>query len=310
MRRAAAYVAWPVLLGGSFVATLLVLRAGMHPVLGGTVVYLGMFAVVLLCERVMPHTPVWNGRDGQLWNDLTLTFVGSALPAELLRPVLVLGLAGAAGWVARHTGGGVWPHAWPLAAQVILAMFIADFGGYWAHRLAHEVPLLWRFHAVHHSAPRLYAINTGRFHPVDTLESHIMWFPLLILAGAPELVLYWLAMVYNYIGLLSHCNIAMHLGPLNFLFNTPGVHRWHHSRRPEEGNRNYGENVMLFDLLFGTFHCPADRRPPVNVGIDWPMPPGLWGQLLVPARWRQIEAAGGPSLVLPAAAVETEALRA
>jgi sterol desaturase/sphingolipid hydroxylase (fatty acid hydroxylase superfamily) len=49
----------------------------------------------------------------------------------------------------------------------------------------------------------------------------------------------------------------------------------------EEGNRNYGENLMLFDLLFRTFHNPP-RRPPADIGIRHPMPETFLRQLQIP----------------------------
>jgi len=73
----------------------------------------------------------------------------------------------------------------------------------------------------------------------------------------------------------------MRTGPLNLIFNTPQLHRWHHSRVTREGNTNYGENLMLFDLLFSTFLFPA-RRPPVNIGINEQMAATFFGQLRQP----------------------------
>ena len=65
----------------------------------------------------------------------------------------------------------------------------------------------------------------------------------------------------GYIGLLTHCNVAMRFGPLSLVFNTPELHRWHHSMDLREGNKNYGENLAIWDLLFGTWFNAA-RRPP------------------------------------------------
>lgn len=60
-----------------------------------------------------------------------------------------------------------------------------EFGLYWAHRLAHRVHVVWRFHAIHHSVRRLWFFNTGRFHLVDTLWSLLLGLPLLWLVGVP-----------------------------------------------------------------------------------------------------------------------------
>lgn len=170
---------------------------------------------------------------------------------------------------------------WPVAAQVALGLLVAELGLYWAHRLAHEWPVLWRFHAVHHSARRLWFFNTGRFHFVDTAVSILLSQPLLLLAGAPKEVFIWVSAITAFVGMLTHCNVAMRFGPLNYLFNTPALHRWHHSMKIEEGNKNYGENLIVFDLLFGTFYNP-DRPPPRAIGIRDYMPCSFFGQLLFP----------------------------
>lgn len=56
-----------------------------------------------------------------------------------------------------------------------------------------------------------------------------------------------------FIGILTHANLDVRCGPINYVFNTPELHRRHHSRRAEEGNRNYGENFVLGDLIFVTW---------------------------------------------------------
>ena len=165
--------------------------------------------------------------------------------------------------------------------QIILGLVVAEFGLYWAHRLAHEWPLLWRFHSVHHSATRLWFFNTGRFHFVDTNVSILLSQPLLFLVGAPKEIFIWTSAITAIVGMLTHCNVEMRFGLLNYVFNTPAVHRWHHSMNLEEGNKNYGENLMLFDHLFGSYFF-AERRPPAVIGIKEAMPRTFWGQMLFP----------------------------
>ncbi|MCH7910550.1 MAG: sterol desaturase family protein, partial [Candidatus Hydrogenedentes bacterium] len=142
-----------------------------------------------------------------------------------------------------------------------LAAVIGDLGGYWAHRPSHTIPFLWRFHALHHSPSKLYFINTGRLHPIDSIEGVLMIAPILILLGATEEVMLWQIAFTNYVGLLSHCNIEMRFGFLNYLFNTPGVHRWHHSWLSKEADNNYGENIMFTISSSGHTSTPTDRRP-------------------------------------------------
>ena len=206
----------------------------------------------------------------------------------------------------------LWPAQLPFVVQVILAVAVMDFGLYWKHRWAHEQDWLWPFHAVHHSAPRLWFFNTGRFHIVDTVTSLILALPILYLLGAPEAVFSWAAAITAYIGMLTHCNVEMRFGLLSWIFNTPELHRWHHSRKLRESNRNYGENLMLWDHVFGSYLRP-DRRPPVNIGISHAMPETFWGQLKtpfirgalvsVPKAYKQLEAST-PSTVTVTVPVE------
>ena len=112
---------------------------------------------------------------------------------------------------------------------------------------------------------------------------------MLLVVGAPEFVMLWTAMITPYIGFLTHCNIEMRFGPVSYIFNTPGLHRWHHSRLKEEGDTNYGENLMLWDQLFRTFFNP-NRKPPANIGIGDYVPQSFWGQLKSPFVWVRAQA--------------------
>jgi sterol desaturase/sphingolipid hydroxylase (fatty acid hydroxylase superfamily) len=165
----------------------------------------------------------------------------------------------------------------------------AEFGLYWAHRLAHEWQWLWPFHAVHHSSKKLWFLNTGRFHFIDTLKSMVCATPILLLAGAPGDVIIWVSAITAFIGILTHCNVRMRFGWLNYIFNTPGLHRWHHSMDLREGNKNYGENLVLWDLLFGTYFDDSRRRPPADIGIREAMPPTFLEQLRAPFVWQRYQ---------------------
>ncbi len=170
-----------------------------------------------------------------------------------------------------------------MVIQILLGLVIAEFGFYWAHRLGHEVRPLWRFHAVHHSVTRLWFVNTGRFHFIDTLVSVACGLGLALAVGMPQDIIVWCSAITAFVGLLTHANVEMRTGPFDYVFNTPALHRWHHSRRLEEGNSNYGENLMLYDVLFGTLYLSA-RRPPVDIGIEEHMPATLGRQIAWPFR--------------------------
>lgn len=272
------FLLWPAILASCVYATALGIAAD-RAALYFNITYLFLALGLFLLERVLPHERRWLRNDGQMPADLAHTLLNKGFVQVLVVVGVTIGIAEA----VASKGGGFWPTEWPVALQVILGILIAEIGLYTAHRVAHEWLPLWRFHAVHHSAPRLWFFNTGRFHVVDTVTSILLSQPLLFLAGAPSDIFIWVTSITAFIGLLTHCNVEMRFGPLNYVFNTPAVHRWHHSRNPQEGNSNYGENLMLYDVLLGTFYCP-DRRPPADIGINDPMPDGFLGQIVQPFR--------------------------
>jgi len=168
--------------------------------------------------------------------------------------------------------------------QVAFYLLVSDFLLYWIHRKFHGVQL-WRFHAIHHSVKRLWVVNTGRFHFVDSVKSIVLAMAIMVALGAPMEVVTWFSAITAYVGILTHCNVEMRFGWLSVVFNTPELHRWHHSRDLREGDKNFGENIMLWDWVFGTWFNEA-RRPPVDIGIKDDMPPRFRDQLVWPFRRR------------------------
>ena len=250
------------------------------PILFFNVAYIFLIISMIFLERWMPHEREWKFKDGQILNDightlsskgtvqLLLIFGGTIGLAEYLKPL-------------DTAGHGVWPVGWPMWAQVCLGLVAAEFGLYWAHRFSHEHKLIWRMHAIHHSVKKLWFVNSGRFHFLVSLWKILLGMACLIALGAPMEVVQWLSAITAFIGMMTHCNIEMRFGPLNYIFNTPELHRWHHSKDLREGDKNYSENVMIWDLLFGTYFN-ENRRPPVDIGIPEYMPPTFWKQLAWP----------------------------
>lgn len=276
-----AWASWPGVLAAAVAGTALGFALG-QPVLCFYPTYALFMGALMLLERMLPHESRWTEADGQIAADLGHTLVSNVAVQGVLTFSGMIGFSA----LARRLGGSgiaLWPTAWPLAAQVALGLVVLEFTLYWAHRLAHERRSLWHFHAVHHSVERLWAVNSGRFHFVDAVKSVLPGVALLTLLGAPLEVLTWLSAIGAFVGTMTHCNVAMRFGWLSLLFNTPDVHRWHHSKDLREGNKNYGETLMIWDLVFGTYFN-AERRPPVDIGIAEAMPPGFLDQLVWPFR--------------------------
>jgi sterol desaturase/sphingolipid hydroxylase (fatty acid hydroxylase superfamily) len=280
------FALWPALMLGACLGLAWGMERGSGP-LAFNIVYLILASTLFWLEKVRPHEPEWLESDGQVGPDLAHT-----LFTKIAVQVTVVSLAnfGIVQQLGARDGGSWWPEGAPVFVQVALGLVVVEFGLYWAHRLAHEWLPLWRFHAVHHSSKRLWFFNTGRFHFVDTLKSMVCATPLLVLAGAPGDIIIWVSALTAFIGILTHCNVRMRFGWLNFVFNTPGLHRWHHSMDLREGNKNYGENLVLWDLIFGTYFDDARRRPPAKIGIREAMPATFLGQIVAPFFWRRHQA--------------------
>ncbi|MBX2834698.1 MAG: sterol desaturase family protein [Micavibrio sp.] len=271
------WVLWPGLFALCMAITAYGFSHG-HPVLYFNIAYVFLIAALWRLELWMPHEREWLKPDGQSFASIMHTLSSKGTVQGILLYSTTIGLAD---YMDGQGGFGFWPLGWPMWAQVVLGVVAAEFGLYWAHRLSHETPLLWKFHAVHHSVTKLWFLNTGRFHFIDSLVSIVLGLAILIALGAPMEVVKWMSAVTAFIGMLTHCNVEMRFGWLNYIFNTPGLHRWHHSKELHEGNRNYGENVMIWDIIFNSFYN-APHRPPVDIGTKDYVPDTFWMQVVWP----------------------------
>jgi sterol desaturase/sphingolipid hydroxylase (fatty acid hydroxylase superfamily) len=153
--------------------------------------------------------------------------------------------------------------------------FIAyDFGRFVAHSLLHDVPVLWEFHKVHHSAETLNPLTTFRAHPLDLLV--MAWVPALAtglltwtfnqVAAAPIsaytfLGLHVLIFAFNLVGLLRHTHVWLHYGPKwGKWFVSPAHHQLHHSCDPRHVGSNRGFELAVWDRLYGTLYVPGPRE--------------------------------------------------
>jgi sterol desaturase/sphingolipid hydroxylase (fatty acid hydroxylase superfamily) len=288
VQRLTSILFFPVVLGGALWAGARLVEAGASP----APVIAASALVVLAAERLWPHHASWQRSHGDVAVDLAhvVSVTLASYSMQWLVPRLV---APAAAALAPLGTAQLWPSSWPLLAQLPLALVIGESIQYWTHRLGHEWEPLWRLHATHHSAPRLYFLNAARFHPLDIAIDTTAGLVPLVLLGCPPGVLALFALFTAVFGYLQHCNVRVELGPLNYVFAMAELHRWHHAQDVREANTNYGSNLILWDLVLGTFFWPRDREPPEEIGIpDLPaFPQSFWGQLASPFQWGAIRAA-------------------
>jgi sterol desaturase/sphingolipid hydroxylase (fatty acid hydroxylase superfamily) len=219
------------------------------------------------------------------FTDLAYCFLSGLLPKLLL----VLPMAMVA-WVVHllvpagfHSGVA----ALPLWIRFPAAMIAGEIGFYWGHRWTHEIPFLWRFHAIHHSAEEMDWLVNSRAHPVDMVFTRLCGLiPMYVLGLAQpavktvDIVSFLVVFTGILWGYFIHANLKWRFGPLGWLVATPAFHHWHHTYE-EPRNKNYAPTLPWIDLLFGTYHMPRTKWPS-KYGIDAAVTSTLVAQVLEP----------------------------
>jgi len=170
--------------------------------------------------------------------------------------------------------------ACPLWLRGIIAIALGDLLVYWFHRACHHFPLLWRFHAVHHSTEHLDWLAAHREHPVDGVLTQLVINLPAILLGLPFEAVGGLVVFRGLWAIFIHANVRLPLGPLRILFGAPEIHHWHHARVAAT-RHNFANLAPWVDLLFGTYHCPEGPET-YPLGLTTPWPRGYLAQLLYP----------------------------
>ncbi len=199
-------------------------------------------------------------------------------------------------WIVHHFTPSMMLYNWmaniPMRTRFLLTLIVGDFGVYWAHRWSHEIPFLWRFHAIHHSAKQMDWLVNNRAHFVDMVYTRICGLSLLFLLGLAQptgdkldMLIVWYTIFGHVWSFIIHANLRWRFGILEQVIATPAFHHWHHTNDDEKYiNKNYAAIFPAMDILFGTLYLP--KRWPKTYGIDTPMAPSLIGQMLQPFIWK------------------------
>lgn len=242
--------------------------------------------IFLPLERLFPQRRQKIFRKDFL-TDLGYFFLSGLLPKLILSAPIAL----AAGllhdlvpqWIHAQTAG------LPVVGRVVLALIVSDFGAYWAHRWLHEIPFLWRFHAIHHSPEEIDWLVNTRAHPIDLAFPRFCGFMLMYVFGLTQPMantVDWIAALVLVVGTLwgffIHSNLRWRFGWLEWIISTPAFHHWHHTNDGAEYvNKNYAAMFPWIDKLFGTCYLPK-RQWPTRYGLDEVVPPNLLAQLVAP----------------------------
>jgi hypothetical protein len=173
--------------------------------------------------------------------------------------------------------------AQPYWVQIVEIIILADVGVYFAHRMFHAVPWLWRFHAIHHSSEELDWLAAARVHPLDQLVTRGFSLLPVFTLGFSDVAISAYMMIYALQTVLVHSNLRINFGPFRWLLTSPEFHHWHHSRDREARDKNFAGMLPLLDVMFGTSYMPPGHAPS-KYGLDQQIPATCPAQLLYPFR--------------------------
>jgi sterol desaturase/sphingolipid hydroxylase (fatty acid hydroxylase superfamily) len=162
-----------------------------------------------------------------------------------------------------------------------------DAVSYLWHRANHQVPLLWRFHQVHHADASFHVTTALRFHPGELLLALPVRLAAVVALGVPPEGVLLFELVFGVANLLEHGNFDLPRR-LEYLarrvFVTPALHRGHHVSDWRDLNTNFGTVLSIWDRLAATFHASEPDRRVVTGLPNWPRreAPGLAESLLLP----------------------------
>jgi sterol desaturase/sphingolipid hydroxylase (fatty acid hydroxylase superfamily) len=214
--------------------------------------------LLLVVEYLYPAKPEWKMNLPSFKRDLKYMAVNGGVAG-----FLKLGF----GWLAldfSRLNTGIVANT-SVTMEFIGLLLVYEFFQYWYHRLSHEGSgpwgdKLWKVHLPHHLPDKVYLLMHPVGHPLNFLISMaIIQLPLVVLGAQPESIFLFNALM-SLQGLVSHFNVDIKAGPLNYLLVGTELHRYHHSANIQEA-KNYGVLTPFWDLVFGTFVYRPGRLP-------------------------------------------------
>jgi sterol desaturase/sphingolipid hydroxylase (fatty acid hydroxylase superfamily) len=189
---------------------------------------------------------------------------------------------------------GVSLPGWPIAnpwAGFVAAFLLLDFLNYAAHRCQHAVPLLWRFHAVHHSDPDVDVTTSVRHHPIEYLIAAGFYGSAVLALDIPAAAVASHGLAVFAAAAITHGNVTLPRWlerSLQPLVITLDLHLVHHSAAHDEANANFGAVLSIWDRLFGTLvRLDPGQHERLVFGIDgFPQSQGVTPLAMLLTPWR------------------------
>jgi alkylglycerol monooxygenase len=145
----------------------------------------------------------------------------------------------------------------------VLLFLATDLMWYWYHRFGHQVNLFWAAHIVHHQSDDFNYTTAARITVFQAIARGLFWSILPIIGFRAEMITVFL-LVHGTYPFFTHTRLIGKLGWLEYILVTPSHHRVHHSSNPEYLDKNYGDMLIIWDKLFGTF---AEEKTEPHYGL-------------------------------------------
>lgn len=215
------------------------------------------FISLLIIEFIFPIKNEWKMTWHSFFRDLKY-MITSGLTSYGLR--FLLGYFAIA---ASQQNSGFLRQFPFVNATFVLITF--EFIQYWFHRLSHNAGgsvgnFLWRLHSAHHLPDKVYLLMHPVNHPLYSMVTFILIQSILIAVGVDAKSIYLINILMGLQGLISHFNVDIRTGFLNYIFIGTELHRFHHSANINEG-KNYGAILAIWDIVFGTFYYRPGTSP-------------------------------------------------
>ena len=223
------------------------------------------FVLLLILERLRPLRAARHSLLPEILLNLAISAAAFAVAALVVRPAIAASMR----WAAEERFGLVHLVPLPAALRGALAFLAMDLAFYYWHRLNHEVPVLWRFHNVHHTDPALGVSTSFRFHFAEVgLSAGFRVLQVTLIGIGPWMfAVYELAFQAN--TLFHHSNVRLPIRLerlLNRILVTPRMHGIHHSHVRDETDSNYSVVLPWWDRLHRTLrlNVPQSR---ITIGV-------------------------------------------
>jgi sterol desaturase/sphingolipid hydroxylase (fatty acid hydroxylase superfamily) len=238
----------------------------------------------LLGLLFIPMERLWTLREQKIFRmgwqtDLKHFFVSHA-GVQLFSFLTLIPVQVAFGWATRY-GFREAVAAQPGWLQFFEILLVVDLVSYWVHRAFHQVPALWKFHAIHHSSIHMDWLAGSRTHLLDALVNRTLGFLPIFLLGFSAPALYAYLVFVSFHAVYIHANVRHHWPWLRWVLATPEFHHWHHTSDEEGIDKNFAVFLSFIDVAFGTAHQPAYW--PARYGtVKFQPPESYLGQLVYP----------------------------